>query len=56
VVFAEFVEGGNLKEWIEGQKLYEGGPAEALHRMLDTAIQFAWGLTTRTRRAWFTRT
>jgi WD40 repeat protein len=43
-VFAEYVEGGSLKDWIDNRRLYEGGPQEALKRILDIAIQFAWGL------------
>ncbi len=43
-VFAEYVAGGNLKEWIESGKLYDGGHEESLNRSLDIAIQFAWGL------------
>jgi len=43
-VFAEFVKGGNLKEWIRSKKLYEGGPDKALERILDIAIQMAWGI------------
>ena len=43
-VFSECVEGGSLKQWINSGKLYEGGPEEALRRILDIAIQFAWGL------------
>jgi WD40 repeat protein/serine/threonine protein kinase len=43
-LFAECVEGGSLESWIESQKLYEGGKAQALERVLDVAIQFAWGL------------
>lgn len=43
-VFAEYVEGGSLKDWIDSRKLYAGGPEPALQRMLDIAIQFAWGL------------
>jgi WD40 repeat protein/serine/threonine protein kinase len=43
-VFAEYVEGGSLKDWIEDQRLYEGGKEKALERILDVAIQFAWGL------------
>ena len=50
-LFAEFVTGGDLEGWIKGDrkkgedpKLYEGGPERALARMLDIAIQFAWGL------------
>jgi WD40 repeat protein/serine/threonine protein kinase len=43
-VFAEYVEGGSLKDWIDNRKLYEGGKEKALERILDIAIQFAWGL------------
>jgi WD40 repeat protein/serine/threonine protein kinase len=43
-VFAEYIDGGSLKDWIDKGRLYEGGPASALERILDVAIQFAWGL------------
>ncbi|GAA4381576.1 hypothetical protein GCM10023088_46210 [Actinomadura verrucosospora] len=43
-VFAEFVDGGSLRHWIRGGRLYEGGPRAALERILDVAIQTAWGL------------
>ena len=43
-VFAEYVEGGTLSDWIRTRRLYEGGPDEALERILDISIQFAWGL------------
>ena len=43
-VFAEYVEGGSLDEWIDSRRLYEGGPETALKRILDIAIQMAWGL------------
>ncbi len=43
-VFAEYVESGTLGEAIHGGRLYEGGQGTALTRMLDLAIQFAWGL------------
>ncbi|MCK4416722.1 MAG: protein kinase, partial [Candidatus Latescibacteria bacterium] len=43
-VFAEYVEGGSLKDWIDNRKLYERGHEKALERILDIAIQFAWGL------------
>jgi predicted Zn finger-like uncharacterized protein len=43
-VFAECVLGGTLKGWIGSRKLYEGGPNEALERILDVAIQCTWGL------------
>ncbi len=44
LIFAEYVEGGSLKEWIASRKLYAGVENKALERMLNTAIQFAWGL------------
>ncbi len=43
-VFAEYVSGGSLAEWIRSRKLYAGGPSRALERILDVSIQFAWGL------------
>jgi predicted Zn finger-like uncharacterized protein len=43
-VFAEYVAGGDLETWIKSGKLYAGGPQAALARILDIAIQFAWGL------------
>ncbi|MCK9902826.1 protein kinase [Frankia sp. Cpl3] len=43
-VFAEWVDGGSLAEAVRSRRLYQGGPAEALRRVLDVAIQFAWGL------------
>ncbi len=43
-VFAEYVEGGSLHDWIADRRLYEGGHEKALERILDIAIQFAWGL------------
>ncbi len=43
-VFAEYVEGGSLSGWIRQCYLYQGGHKQALERMLDAAIQFAWGL------------
>jgi WD40 repeat protein len=43
-VFIDYVDGGSLEEWIRSGKLYEGGPEQALERILDIAIQFAWGL------------
>lgn len=42
--FAELAEGGSLRGWIRSGRLYEGGLAKALERILDCAIQFAWGL------------
>src|SRR5712691_11069493 len=43
-IFAEYVEGGNVADWIHQRKLYEGGLEQTLERILDVAIQFAWGL------------
>src|SRR5262249_1463089 len=43
-VFVEYVDGGSLRHWIGCGRLYEGGSQAALERVLDIAIQFAWGL------------
>ncbi|MET9319666.1 protein kinase [Streptomyces sp. NPDC003038] len=43
-VFAEYVPGGSLRDRIRDRRLYAGGPAQALARILDLAIQTAWGL------------
>jgi serine/threonine protein kinase/WD40 repeat protein len=43
-VFAEWIDGGSLSDWIDSGRLYEGAPREILTRILDIAIQFAWGL------------
>lgn len=39
-VFAEYVGGGSLAEWIRDGRVYQGG----LARILDVGVQFAWGL------------
>jgi WD40 repeat protein len=43
-LFAEYVHGGSLADWIRSGRLYQGKPEEVLVRVLDVAIQFAWGL------------
>ncbi|MEU9507387.1 protein kinase [Micromonospora sp. NPDC048170] len=43
-VFAEYVSGGNLYDWIRSRRLYDGDPTEVTARILDVAIQTAWGL------------
>ncbi|MFG3254856.1 protein kinase [Streptomyces sp. NPDC048172] len=43
-VFAEYVAGGSLHDWITEGRLYAGEPDEALARILDVAVQMAWGL------------
>src|SRR4051794_2961149 len=43
-VFAEWVDGGDLAEAVAGGRLYEGGSRAALARVLDVAVQTAWGL------------
>ena len=43
-IFAEWMDGGSLKDKIEDKSLYEGGDAEVVARILDIAIQFARGL------------
>jgi WD40 repeat protein len=44
MVFAEYVPGGSLHDWIADRRLYEGPDADVLRRVLDVAVQFAWGL------------
>lgn len=43
-VFAEWVDGGSLSDAVRGGGLYAGGPDTALSRVLDIAVQMAWGL------------
>ena len=43
-IFAEFIPDGSLRDWIVDLRLYKGGPKATLLRILDIAIQFAWGL------------
>ncbi|MBO7707671.1 MAG: protein kinase [Thermoguttaceae bacterium] len=43
-VFAEYVADGTLKDWVADGRLYQGTKEEILERILDIAIQFAWGL------------
>lgn len=43
-IFMDYVAGGSLSEWITTRRLYSGGTDEALARILDIAIQCAWGL------------
>jgi WD40 repeat protein/serine/threonine protein kinase len=43
-IFAEYVVGGSLSQWIRDRRLYAGGPQQALVRTLDVAVQLAWGL------------
>lgn len=38
VIFAEYIDGGSLADWIRDHKL------TTLEQILDVAIQFAWGL------------
>ena len=43
-VVAEYVEGGSLRDWIDGRRLYTGEDAAIVARILQTAIATAWGL------------
>ncbi|MDR2642144.1 MAG: protein kinase [Planctomycetaceae bacterium] len=43
-LFAEFVKDGSLKQWILDGRLYSDGKSAALLRILNIAIQSAWGL------------
>jgi WD40 repeat protein/serine/threonine protein kinase/pSer/pThr/pTyr-binding forkhead associated (FHA) protein len=44
LILTEFVNGGSLHQWIQNRRLYENGPIASLRRILDIAIQTAWGL------------
>ncbi|MFD7325256.1 protein kinase [Streptomyces sp. NPDC059875] len=43
-VFAEYVPGGSLADWIRDGRLYEGATDDVLARILRVAAQMAWGL------------
>ncbi len=43
-VFAEYVPGGSVWEWIQSGDLYAGDADFVQRRIMDIAIQFAWGL------------
>ena len=43
-IFSEWMDGGSLKNWIDGQKLYEGNRRTVLERIMDIAIQAARGI------------
>jgi WD40 repeat protein/serine/threonine protein kinase len=43
-IFAEYVEGGSLTDWMRQGKLYVGELEQVHARILDIAIQLAWGL------------
>lgn len=43
-LFAELAPDGTLRDWIADKRLYAGAPKEALAKLLDVSIQFAWGL------------
>ncbi|MFF7144809.1 serine/threonine-protein kinase [Streptomyces nodosus] len=43
-VFAQYADGGSLRELIDSGRLHRGDQDERLARLLDLAIQTAWGL------------
>ena len=43
-IFAEYVEGGTLWQWILGKRFLNDDPLIALERILRVAIQISWGL------------
>lgn len=43
-IFIEYVEGGSLADAISDGRLFRGERSQVIERILDTAIQFAWGL------------
>ncbi|WP_178379837.1 WD40 repeat domain-containing serine/threonine protein kinase [Cryptosporangium aurantiacum] len=44
LVFAEYLAGGSLREWIDDRRLYDGTTEDVLARIVDIAVQVAWGL------------
>ncbi len=44
MLFLEYVTGGSLSDWIANGKLYQGDSREVMVRVLDVAIQSAWGI------------
>src|SRR5262249_31934575 len=44
MVFSEYVAGGSLPDWIPSRRLYEPAGPPLLDRILDIAVQAAWGL------------
>jgi WD40 repeat protein/serine/threonine protein kinase/pSer/pThr/pTyr-binding forkhead associated (FHA) protein len=45
LVFTEHAAGGSLRNWIGDRRLYSNSPTLSLRRILDIAIQLAWGLS-----------
>ncbi len=43
-LFLEFVNGGSVVHWTRKNLLYRGAPGDVLKRVLDIAMQVAWGL------------
>ncbi|MEA5467874.1 protein kinase domain-containing protein [Spirulina sp. 06S082] len=43
-IVSEYVEGGSLRDWLDRDRLYRGERKGVLKRILDIAIQSAWGL------------
>jgi len=43
-VFAEYIDGGSLRDHIRDRRLYQGDPDEVRARILDLAVQMARGL------------
>lgn len=43
-VFAEFVDGGSLRDWIGERRLYRTDSDVALEKIISWAVQTAWGL------------
>lgn len=43
-VFAEWVDGGSLKQAISSRRLYAGEHPQVLARIVDLAVQLAWGI------------
>ncbi|MER8226372.1 protein kinase [Streptomyces sp. NPDC094143] len=43
-LFVEYLDAGSLAQWIADGRLYQGSSGDVMARVLDIAIQAAWGL------------
>jgi len=43
-IFAEYVGGGTLADWIDDKRLYHGSADDMCYRIIDIAIQVGWGI------------
>lgn len=44
VIFSDYIDGGSLADWIGSRRLYDAGESDVTARLVDIAVQVAWGL------------